>query len=145
MEIIRIDAIERPSWQLAGVFYVRTEGMVKGFSVPLNLEFADDGPDSTYLLALDEGLPIATCRLHVLDDVTAKIERVCVLEACRGKGTGQQLIRAAELWLKELGVRTVVITSRDAVVGFYEKLGYKADWNRVNNGFFKEIYMERTL
>ncbi|MDR0722787.1 MAG: GNAT family N-acetyltransferase [Treponema sp.] len=133
------------TWQLAGVYYVRTEGMVKGFHIPLDWEFADDSPSSQYLLLLDRGLPVATCRLRLLTDTTAKIERVCVLESHRDRNIGKRLITDAEAWFRELGIKIVIIASRDAVVGFYEKLGYRADWNQIHQGFFKEVHMEKGL
>jgi putative glutathione S-transferase len=132
-------------WQRAGVHHVRTEGMVKGFDIPLEIEFADDTPRSDYFLILDDGRPVATCRFKILDPETAKIERVCVVESHRGKDVGKRLIDAAEEWLKERGVKKIVVYSRDAVVGFYEKLGYTADWDHVQQGFFKEVYTEKIL
>ncbi|MDR2774660.1 MAG: GNAT family N-acetyltransferase [Tannerella sp.] len=142
-EIIRMDSAM--AWQLAGVYYVRTEGMVKGFGVPIALEFEDDDVASKYVLLLVDGLPVATCRPKILDTDTAKIERVCVIEAFRSQDFGKQVILAAEQWLKASGVRKIIINSRDKVTGFYEKLGYTADWNRIHQGFFPEVHMEKQL
>jgi GNAT superfamily N-acetyltransferase len=142
-EIIRIE--NGLTWQLAGVYYVRTEGMVKGFNVPIDLEFEDDNSTSIYILLLEDGLPVATCRPRILNVDTAKIERVCVIESFRGKDFGKQVIEAAEQWLRESGIRKIIINSRDAVVGFYEKLGYVADWNQVHQGFFPEVHTEKVI
>ncbi len=134
------------TWQHAGVYYVRTEAMVKGFRIPLDGEFdANDTPATKYTLLLDDVLPIATSRLHLIDNETAKIERVCVLKEYRRKGIGRRLITDTEEWLKELGIKKVIITSRDEAVGFYENLGYTADWNRTEEGIFKIVYTEKTL
>ncbi len=134
-------------WQRAGVYYVRTQAMVKGFHVPLEKEFDEgDTPETQYLLVLDEALPIGTCRLHITGEDTAKIERVCVLEEYRGKGIGKTAILAAEAWLLELGVKTIVITSRYDAVGFYEALGYQADHAKTDDtGIFQTIYMIKQL
>ena len=134
------------TWQHAGVHYVRTEAMVRGFNIPLEGEFDSlDTPDTKYMLILDDTLPIATSRLHIIDNETAKIERVCVLDQYRGKGVGRKLIDDTEDWLKELGIKKVIITSRDAAVGFYESLGYTPDWNQVEDGFFKVVYTEKFI
>jgi GNAT superfamily N-acetyltransferase len=133
------------TWQLAGVYYVRTEGMVKGFNIPLSLEFEHDSPDATYMLLLADGFPVAACRPKLLDHSTAKIERVCVIPSVRGKQLGRRLITDTEAWLREQGVKTVIISSRDAVVGFYEKLGYTADWNRVRDEYFRVVHTEKAL
>jgi GNAT superfamily N-acetyltransferase len=142
-EIIRVE--HGVPWQLAGVYYVRTEGMVKGFGIPIDLEFENDSFTSKYILLLENGLPIATCRPRIVNTETAKIERVCVIEAYRSKDFGKRVIEAAEQWLKELGVRKIIINSRDAVVGFYEKLGYTADRNQIHQGFFPEVYTEKQI
>jgi GNAT superfamily N-acetyltransferase len=133
-------------WEKAGVYYVRTEGMVKGFGIPLSGEFSGDTSESEYVLLFDEHLPVATCRLHPLDPERAKIERVCVLSDRRGHGLGRILITEAENWLKERGFRQVVIASRDAVVGFYEALGYVPNWNETEEDeFFRSVYTYKTL
>jgi putative glutathione S-transferase len=133
------------TWQRAGAYYVRTEGMVKGFNIPMDVEFADDTPESKYVVLLDDGIPVATCRPKLLDENTGRVERVCVLESYRGKNVGKRLMKAAEDWLAELGAKKIVVYSRDAVVGFYEKLGYVPDRNQTHDGFFKEIYTEKII
>jgi GNAT superfamily N-acetyltransferase len=133
-------------WQKAGVYYVRIEGMVKGFNIPLEGEFSGDTAESEYILLFDGGLPVATCRLRPLDPERVKIERVCVLPDYRARGVGRILILQAEDWIRERGFRQVVIASRDAVVGFYEALGYVTNWDEVEqDAFFRSIYTYKTL
>ena len=143
MEAIRAEK----TWQQAGAYYVRVEAMVKGFNIPLNKEFDDhDTPDTKYIVVLENEVPLGTCRIYIVDDITAKIERVAVVEEGRQKGVGRLAITEAENWLKELGVKKVIITSREEAVGFYEKLGYQADWSKRNdNGIFSIVYTEKTL
>jgi GNAT superfamily N-acetyltransferase len=145
MRAERIGATAR-IWEKTGVYYVRTEGMVKGFNIPAADEFAGDTPESEYVLLYDGILPVATCRVHALDATRAKIERVCVLPDYRGRGAGREVIAAAEQWLQERGFSRIVIASRDAVVGFYEALGYTPDWNRTEqDAFFRTVYTDKTL
>ncbi|TCL59079.1 acetyltransferase (GNAT) family protein [Kineothrix alysoides] len=135
-------------WQLAGVHYVRTQAMVKGFGIPLDKEFDEgDTGKSLYVLVLDDIYPVATCRLHLLgESKEGKIERVCVLEEYREKGVGRLLIEAAEGWLLECGIKKICITSRDEAVGFYEALGYKADYGKtLDSGVFPIVYTEKIL
>lgn len=144
MKAVRV----KEHWQLAGVHYVRTETMVKGFRIPLHKEFDEgDSEESLYVLVLDDIYPVAACRIHVSDnEETAKIERVSVLSEYRKKGVGRLLIEEAENWIRESGVKKICIYSRDEAVGFYEALGYKADYNRqTDTGIFKIIYMEKIL
>lgn len=136
------------NWQLAGVHYVRVETMVKGFEIPLDKEF-DEGDLSSpfYVLVLDGIYPAAACRIHLLEgEKAAKIERVSVISQYRGKGVGRLLIEEAEQWIRELGYKKIIITSRDEAVGFYEALGYEADYNKiVDSGIFRIVYTEKIL
>jgi GNAT superfamily N-acetyltransferase len=145
MRAERINA-EAKVWQKAGVYYVRTEGMVKGFNIPLEGEFSGDTFESEYVLLFDDKLPVATCRLRPLDKERIKIERVCVLPDYRSRGLGRILITEAEDWMRERGFRQIVIASRDAVVGFYEALGYVTHRDEVEeDAFFRSIYTYKTL
>jgi GNAT superfamily N-acetyltransferase len=143
MEIIRAEQ----TWQQAAAYYVRIESMVKGFDIPVEFEIdSHDTPDTRYIVAFDGLIPVGTCRLYEKGDKIASIERVVVLEQYRKQGVGRQVIQSAEAWLKELGYEKIVITSRDVAVGFYEKLGYQADWSKKEDaGLFTLVYVEKEL
>lgn len=143
MEAIRATT----EWQHAGVHFVRTEAMVNGFDIRLDQEFAEDTPDTNYILVLDGVHPVGTCRLHFLpEEGYAKIERVAVVSDRRKQGIGRIAIEAAEDWIKELGYKKIVITSRDEAVGFYEALGYTADFSNVDDSaIFTTVYTEKIL
>lgn len=145
MKVIRVTE----EWQRAGVHYVRTEGMVKDFSLTLEGEFEADTPESLYVLALDENLPVSTCRLRTTEqggELVGKIERVATIPDYRSKGIGSLVISEAENWLKELCVKRVLINSRKAAVRFYEKLGYKPDWDKTSgSGLFECVETEKVL
>ena len=148
MKVIRVTE----EWQRAGVHYVRTEGMVKDFSLTLEGEFEADTPESLYVLALAENLPVSTCRLKIVDandgsgEKIGKIERVATIPDYRSQGIGSLVIDEAEKWLKEMGAKKVLINSRKAAVRFYEKLGYKPDWNKTSgSGLFECVETEKIL
>ena len=124
-------------WQKAGIYYVRTQAMVLGFQMPLEIEFADDKPQDQYVLVSEGNQPISACRIRKVDDTTGKIERVATLEEYRGQHYGTDEILESEKWLKEQGVNKILINSREAVLGFYEKLGYVPDYaQRSGSGTF---------
>lgn len=120
------------TWAKAGVYYVRTEAMVFGFNVKLEGEFDTDSPESEYILVMDDnGKPLSTCRIHtVKEEGYAKIERVATVSTARKCGAGRLAIEEAEKWIAEKGIHKIIITSRDEAVGFYEKLGYRADYSK---------------
>jgi GNAT superfamily N-acetyltransferase len=143
MEAIRV---QNNLQQLAGVFYVRQEGMLE-YKIPLAFEFGEDALDTEYILVLDGEVPVATCRIHLLpENGYAKIERVVTTHADRGKGAGRLAIEAAEEWIRESGYTRILISSRESAVGFYEKLGYTADYDSAEgSGDFRLIMVEKSL
>ena len=143
MKIIR--ATE--TWQQAGAYYVRIQGMARQHHITLREEFdAHDGPDTKYIVLLEDDFPVATCRIYEIDAGSATIGRVVVLPEYRKQGLGSLVIREAEVWVKELGYKKIILESRDTAVKFYEKLGYTADFDKMIFGeTFTCVYMEKTL
>ncbi len=113
------------TWQRAGAYYVRIQGMARQHNSTLQKEFdAHDTPDTKYIVLIDHDFPVATCRFYPLDLNSAMIGRVVVLPDSRGKGLGTRVMKQAETWLSDLGYTLAVIESRDVAVGFYQNLGY---------------------
>lgn len=133
--------------QMAGVYYVRTETMVKGFNISLDQEFDEQDTYATrYILVEDDRMPVGTCRLHITDQDTAKIERVSVIPAYQKQGVGSLAVKAAEEWLKDLGVKKIIITSREEAVDFYLKNGYvKENHEKEGSGLFTLIYVSKEI
>lgn len=134
------------TWQRAAVYYIRINAFVKGQGIPIHLEFDEgDGEQAKYILLIDGQEPVATARLHIVDDQTAKIERVCVAAEYRKQGVGRQLIEAAEDWAKEFGIKKIIITSQKHAVGFYEAIGYTANPEIEYNAQIPIVYTEKKL
>ena len=112
------------TWQYAGAYYVRIQGMARQHDITLRREFDEhDTPDTKYIVLTDDDFPVATCRFYELDGSSAMIGRVVVLPDYRGKGLGKRVVKEAEKWLHDLGYTKAVIESRDVAVGFYETIG----------------------
>lgn len=135
------------TWQRAGAYYVRIQGMAKQHGIAMQQEFDEhDAPDTRYIVLTDAGFPIATCRFYDLGSGSAMIGRVVVLPEYRGQKLGERVMLEAETWLEELGFRIAVVESRDVAVGFYEKLGYAVADERIIHGeIFDCIRMEKEL
>ena len=146
MEVRRIEKTDYAG--IAAVFYVRVQAMtVEECGFPIKYEIDEKEP-AEYIVAYEGEIPIATCRIHLTEDGYAKIERVVTLKKYRNQGVGRAIITEAEKWIKEKGIDKVVITSRDTAVGFYEKLGYLADYDKIKNkpeSVFKIVYTEKKL
>ena len=122
------------TWQRAGAYSVRIQGMNRQHHISLREEFDEhDGTDCKYIVILDDEYPVATCRFYELDKQSVLLGRVVVLPEYRGKHLGSKAITEAEKWIKELGYSKVRIDSLVVAVGFYEKLGY----SRINDEVIK--------
>lgn len=120
------------TWQRAGAYSVRIQGMNRQHHISLREEFDEhDGADSKYIVLADEGYPIATCRFYELDKQSVLIGRVVVLPEYRGKELGRRVISEAEKWIRELDYKDIYLDSRVVAIGFYEKLGYAAVDNKI--------------
>lgn len=113
------------TWQRAGAYSVRIQGMNRQHHISLREEFDEhDGSESKYIVLLDDTYPVAACRFYEIDKQSVLLGRVVVLPEYRGKHLGSKVIKEAEKWIAQLGYTEVFIDSRTVAVGFYEKLGY---------------------
>ena len=143
LEVIRAEE----EWQRAGAYSVRIQGMNRQHHISLREEFDHhDGDDAKYIVLLENGYPVATCRFYALSADRAVLGRVVVLPEYRGKKLGTRTVREAEQWMKERGLKKVEIDSRIVAVGFYEKLGYKpVSDSIVKSGPFDCVRMSKFL
>lgn len=143
MEIMR--ATEE--WQRAGAYSVRIEGMNRQHHISLREEFDEHDCDGTkYIILLDDGYPVATCRFYEEEASTVIIGRVVVLPDYRGRKLGALVVAEAEKWAAELGYTKIVVDSRLEAVGFYEKLGYShTDDSVIKSGNFDCVRMFKNI
>lgn len=143
MEVLRAEA----EWQRAGAYSVRIEGMNRQHHISLREEFDEHDCDGTkYIVLLDDGYPVATCRFYETDSDNVTLGRVVVLPEYRGRKLGLLVVTEAEKWAKELGYKVVNIDSRLEAVAFYEKLGYQhVDDSVIKSGNFDCVKMNKIL
>lgn len=143
IEVLRAES----EWQRAGAYSVRIQGMNRQHHIPLREEFDEhDGDGTRYIVLLDNGYPVATCRFYEIGADSVILGRVVVLPEYRGRELGRMVVAEAERWIGELGFREVVIDSRLVAVPFYEKLGYVAvDDSVVRSGSFDCIRMRKRI
>ena len=145
---MRIDVLRAEAeWQRAGAYSVRIQGMNRQHHISLRDEFDEHDRDGTgYIVLLDDGYPVATCRFYEISETSVILGRVVVLPEYRGRGLGRTAVTEAEKWIKELGYDEIAIESRLVAVGFYEKLGYtKADGAVVKSGSFDCLRMRKHI
>lgn len=143
IEVLRAES----EWQRAGAYSVRIQGMNRQHHIPLREEFDEhDGVGTRYIVLLDDGYPVATCRFYETGAESVVLGRVVVLPEYRGHGLGRRVVEEAECWIRELGYRSIVIDSRIVAVPFYEKLGYGSPGDAViRSGSFDCIRMRKEI
>ena len=136
-------------WQRAGAYSVRVEGMNRQHHIPLRDEFDEHDCDGTkYIVLLDDGYPVATCRFYENGANIVTLGRVVVLPEYRGLGLGKKVVQEAEVWAKELGYKQINIDSRVEAIHFYEKLGYlhaSGNDDIIKSGSFECVQMYKEL
>ena len=143
MEVLRAEA----EWQRAGAYSVRIEGMNRQHHISLREEFDEHDCEGTkYIVLLDDGYPVATCRFYDDGEGAVTLGRVVVLPEYRGQKLGSLVVTEAEKWARELGKKEVKIDSRLEAIDFYEKLGYKhVDDSVIKSGNFDCVKMNKIL
>ena len=130
-----------------GACYVRIQAKAVKHHITLDREFDEhDTPETMYLVALDDVLPVATCRLYPIDAGCMTVGRIVVLPEYRHCGLGSRMVTEAERWAAELGYRKVVLESRVNKQAFYEQLGYVASPGPIIHGdTFDCVHMEKVF
>ena len=143
MEILRAEE----EWQRAGAYSVRIEGMNRQHHISLRDEFDEhDCYGTKYIVLLDDGYPVATCRFYESGEHAVTLGRVVVLPQYRGQKLGSLVVTEAEKWALELGYKEIKIDSRLEAIDFYEKLGYKhIDDSVIKSGTFDCVKMNKFL
>lgn len=134
-------------WQRAGAYAVRIQGMNRQYHISLREEFDEhDGSGTRYIVLLDSGYPVATCRFYETEPHTVMLGRVVVLPEYRGRHLGARTVQEAEKWAAECGYTRITIESRTEAAGFYEKLGYIQTGDApVQSGCFVCIPMQKIM
>ena len=102
----------------AGAYYVRIQAMARKHQIPLDVEFDEhDTPETKYIVAVDNYLPIATCRLYAIDDAKVMLGRIVVLPNTVIKASahwlsGRQKLGQGNLALRLLLLRVVITRYR---------------------------------
>lgn len=115
--------------------HIRTIVFVIGQDCPPEIEIDEHEDTCRHILARDGGKPCGTARWRVYKDGVAKIERVAILDAWRGKGVGHKLMQAIIADIKKMmpACKTLRLGAQDYAIPFYEKLGFET----VGDGFME--------
>ena len=132
--------------ELRAAFAIRRAVFVEeqGVDPSLELDGHDQAPEVVHVLARVGDEPVGTGRIRPVAPATAKVERVAVLPAYRGRGVGREIMRTVESVIPE-GITELLVHSQRAVEGFYEGLGYRRDSGVFVEAGIDHVRMRRSV
>jgi len=82
---------------------------------------------ATHFLGEVAGQPVAVGRLRMLPDGRAKVERIAVRPAWRGRGYARAVVRYVLDYARARGVRRYVMHAQVYLQKFYEEFGFQRE------------------
>lgn len=110
---------------LEDALLVRRAVFVEEQGVPEHRELDGRDDTATHFVAYDGDRPVGAARLREYDHARAKVERVSVMEAERGRGLGRELMAVVEDHAANDGYDEILLHAQVPVVEFYADLGYE--------------------
>lgn len=110
--------------EYATVLRIRKIVFIKGQNVPAAIERDRHETSSKHFIAFYRNKPVGCARLRFVDD-KIKLERVAVLESCRGKGFGAAIMQHLIRYAKKKKPEEIYVNAQCHVGDFYKKLGFK--------------------
>jgi len=128
---------------LKGIIAVRRQVFTREMGIPEKLVF--DGHDERMLqiVVKDGETVIGTARVQSLEDNQAKLERMAVLKAFRGKGIGRHIISFIDEELRNRQVKQIILHAQHEAVEFYRSSGFKETGEPFWDVGIKHIKLQR--
>lgn len=131
-ELLEIEKIRRVVFQVE-----------QGVEQDLDFDGLDEICDQ--LIAYLKGECVGTARIRYLNEKTAKIERLAVLEMARGQGIGQKITEKALEVIASKNIPEVLINAQEYVKGLYQKLGFQQEGEVFEEAGILHVKMRKNL
>lgn len=128
-----------PSRQIRETVFVEEQGYT------LEEEFDEYDAVCPHLVLFEGEAPVATGRLILLPDGTAKLGRIAVLKSHRGKHLGAKIVEALLEKAKLLGAKRAYVSAQCYAIPFYNKFGFKEYGEEYPDGRIPHMDMDLTL
>jgi predicted GNAT family N-acyltransferase len=102
-------------------------------------------PECIHFIAWRGTEPVACARLRPLGEDRAKVERVAVQRALRGRDLGRRVMQAVEAEAARRGWRRLTLHAQLSVVTFYDRLGWETRGGEFEEAGIRHRAMEKTL
>jgi predicted GNAT family N-acyltransferase len=116
---------------------------------PLGLSFSADQlsaeADSHHIGCYVDGELVGCLVLKPIDGQRIQMRQVAVDEKVRGRGIGRMMVKYSEDFARKRGFREMTLHAREAIVPFYERLGYTRVGDRFTEVTIPHWVMVRVL
>lgn len=119
MARFRISLGKDPAHRAASIFIRMQVFVLEGQIAPEDEFDRNDNLNNLYAVAFDGELPVATNRLIIENETTARITRVATLKDYRHQHLGSRLLKAMEEKAAEMGIVELQIHSEVPAIPFY--------------------------
>lgn len=130
---------------LDAVHAIRRAVFVEEQDIAEAVEFDDRDDAARHFLARVAGEPAGTARVRLLDETTAKVERVAVLPEYRTRAVGRTVMEAAHDYARDEDRTRAVLHAQTRVREFYESLGYESVGEVADESGIPHVEMVRDL
>ena len=127
---------------LAECLAIRATVFIGEQRVPVEEEMDGRDDEALHVLLRDAGVPVATARLLLEDDL-AHVGRVAVLASRRRRGAGRALM-AALPGLLPSAITLLALNAQTHARGFYERLGYASEGEEFMEAGIPHVAMTRS-
>ncbi|WP_208560394.1 GNAT family N-acetyltransferase [Marinilactibacillus kalidii] len=124
MNTILIKKITTEDSEYQGSLRLREQVLRKPLGIRLEDEAKSSEETAHHFVALYEQTVVGTLFLIETEESVYQMRQVAVDQAYQGKATGKQLVKVAEKWADNAGVKKIWMHARENAWPFYESLGY---------------------
>jgi predicted GNAT family N-acyltransferase len=130
--------------EIAAALGLRRDVFCEEQGVPVDEEFDGRDSEAQHLVAVEDGLVVATCRLLHEDGVT-KLGRMAVAQGVRRRGMATLLLHAADSAAREHGSTRIVLHAQTDARALYRADGYVDRGDLFFEAGIEHITMEKPL
>ena len=131
--------------ELKGALEVRRQVFVHEQGVSEDIELDSRDGKALHMVVKDGERVIGTARVLFLANNQAKIERMAILKAFRGRGIGREILTFLNEELRNRQVEQAVLHAQCSVIGFYQSCGFEETGPPFCEAGIKHIKMQKKL
>ena len=131
--------------EMADALELRRQVFVVEQGVPADLEHDERDAAANHVVAVQDGVVIATGRLVAASPASARISRMAVAGRFRRKGIGSQVLSYIEDQARCQGKAEVLLHAQLPARGFYARHGYIAEGGEFLEAGIRHIAMVKQL